>query len=101
MSKHFAGITPVEAGYEKVRIAPEYTLSDSMSCTVPSVKGVITLNYKVNDGKYIINITLPEDIQAEIYIPENAEVYINSEIYYQDGQYVNNNSINNIVFIIK
>ena len=101
MSKHFAGITPVEAGYKKVRIAPEYTLSDIMSCTVPSVKGIITLNYKVNDGKYIINITLPEDIQAEIYIPENAEVYINSEIYYKDGQYVNNNSINNIVFIIK
>ena len=99
MSKHFAGITPVEAGYEKVRIAPEYTLSDSMSCTVPSVKGLITLNYKMNDGKYIINITLPEDIQAEINIPDNAEVYINSDIYYKDSQYVNSDAIDNTVII--
>ena len=99
MSKHFAGITPVEAGYEKVRIAPEYTLSDSMSCTVPSVKGLITLNYKMNEGKYIINITLPEDVQAEIAVPDNAEVYINSDIYYKDNQYVDKDTINNIVII--
>lgn len=99
MSKHFAGITPVEAGYEKVRIAPEYTLSDSMSCTVPSVKGLITLNYKMNEGKYIINLTLPEDVKAEIDVPENAEVYINSDIYYKDNQYVDKDTINNIVII--
>ncbi len=37
MSKHFAGITPLEAGYEKVKIEPQYPLSDSISCTVPSV----------------------------------------------------------------
>ncbi len=99
MSKHFAGITPVEAGYEKVRIAPEYTLSDNMSCTVPSVKGLITLNYKMNEGKYIINITLPEDVQAEIAVPYNAEVYINSDIYYKDNQYVNKDTIDNTVII--
>ena len=99
MSKHFAGITPVEAGYEKVRIAPEYTLSDSMSCTVPSVKGLITLNYKMNEGKYIINITLPEDVQAEIAVPDNAEVYINSDIYYKDNQYVDKEAFDNTVII--
>ncbi len=97
MSKHFAGITPVEAGYEKVRIAPEYTLSDNMSCTVPSVKGLITLNYKMNEGKYIINFTLPEDVKAEIDVPENAEVYINSDIYYKDNQYVDKEAIDNTV----
>ena len=39
MSKHFAGITPLEAGYEKVKIDPQYTLFDTISCTVPGVKG--------------------------------------------------------------
>ena len=37
MSKHFAGITPTRAGYEMTEINPQYTLSDNMSCTVPSV----------------------------------------------------------------
>ena len=88
MSKHFAGITPLSAGYEKVKIDPQYTLSDSMNCTVPSVKGLITLNYEKVDGNYIIDLTLPQDMNAVLYVPTNAVVNINSEPYYQNGEYV-------------
>lgn len=89
MSKHFAGITPLEAGYKKVKIDPQYTLSDSMSCTVPSVKGLITLDYKKSSNDYIINLTLPQDMNAVLYVPTGAIVNINSEAYYQNGEYVN------------
>ncbi len=89
MSKHFAGITPLEAGYEKVKIDPKYTLSDSMTCTVPSVKGLITLNYEKNDTSFVIDLTLPEDVIAVFYVPENATVNINSVLYYQNGEYLN------------
>lgn len=88
MSKHFAGITPIEAGYEKVKIEPQYTLSDSMNCTVPSVKGLITLDYKKTDGDYTINLTLPQNTKAVLYVPTDAVVNINSEVYYQSGEYV-------------
>ncbi len=54
MNKHFAGITPLEAGYEKVKIEPQYTLSYSISCTVPSAKGLITL--KRDCGKSIVKL---------------------------------------------
>ena len=89
MSKHFAGITPLEAGYEKVEIKPQYNLSDIMNCTVPSVKGLITLNYEKNDGDYIIDLTLPQGMKAVLYVPENAVVNINSALFYQNGAYVN------------
>ena len=89
MSKHFAGITPLEAGYEKVKIDPQYALSSSLSCSVPSVKGVITLNYENTDGDYIIDLTLPQDMKAVLYVPTGAIVNINSESYYQNGEYVN------------
>ena len=89
MSKHFAGITPLNSGYEKVKIEPQYALSDSMSCTVPSVKGLITLDYKNTDGDYIINLTLPQDMNAVLYVPTGATVNINSKAYYQNGKYVN------------
>jgi len=92
MSKHFAGITPLEAGYEKVKIEPQYSLQSSMSCTVPSVKGVITLEYECIDGEYLINITLPEGVKADIYVPTNATVSINSVLCYQNGECVNNYS---------
>ena len=94
MSKHFAGITPAQAGYEKAEINPQYTLSDSMTCTVPSVKGLITLDYKKTADKYIINLTLPQDMNAVLYIPDGAEVNVNSSAYFRNGEYVNGNAGN-------
>ena len=87
MSKHFAGITPLEAGYEKVKIDPKYTLSDSMTCTVPSVKGLITLDYKNTNGSYNINLYFSQDMNVVLYIPTGATVNINSETYYKNGEY--------------
>ena len=89
MSKHFAGITPIEAGYEKVEINPQYALSDSMSCTVPSVKGLITLDYKKTAERYIVNLTLPQNMKAVVYVPDSTEVKVNSATYYKDGKYIN------------
>ena len=85
MSKHFAGIAPLEAGYKKVKIDPQYNLSDSISCTVPSVKGLIMLSYEKVDGNYTVNLTLPKDIKAVLYVPADAVVNINSKPYYQNG----------------
>ncbi len=89
MSKHFAGITPIAAGYEKIKIDPQYTLSDTMSCTVPSVKGLITLDYEKNPEGYVINLNLPQDMKAILHVPNNAVVNINSKPYYNNGEYVN------------
>ncbi len=94
MSKHFAGIRPLEAGYEKVEINPQYNLSDSVNCTVPSVKGLITLIYEKTDGVYTINLALPQDMKAVLYVPNNAVVKINSELYYQNGEFVNGENRN-------
>ena len=85
MSKHFAGITPLTAGYEKLKIDPQYDLSDKMNCTVPSVKGLITLDYENTDGKYTVNLNLPQDMKAVLYIPTGADVYINSQAYDGNG----------------
>ena len=100
MSKHFAGIIPLSAGYEKVKIDPQYTMSDSMNCTVPSVKGLITLDYEKTDGEYVINLILPKNTTAVLYAPSNAAVNINSVPYYQNGEYVNN-EIGNVEIVEK
>lgn len=89
MSKHFAGITPLGAGYEKVKINPQYNLYDSLNCTVPSVKGLVTLNYEKTSENYIVDLTLPEGMQAVLNVPVGSIVRINSEVYYQNGAYTN------------
>ena len=87
MSKHFAGVAPIDAGYEKVKIDPQYTLSDGMSCTVPSIKGLIALDYQKTSDGYAVDVTLPQDMNTVLYVPDGAVVKINSEIYYQNGEY--------------
>ena len=101
MSKHFAGVTPIEAGYEKVKIQPQYTLSDRMNCTVPSVKGLITLDYENTDGDYIINLTLPKALKTVLYVPKGAVVNINSEPFYKKGEYVNGDKKGHIEIVEK
>ncbi len=101
MSKHFAGITPFEAGYEKVKIEPQYTLSDSISCTVPSVKGLISVEYEKDSENYVINLTLPQDMKAVLYVPTDAVVNINSEFYYRNGEYVNGDKTGNVEIVEK
>ncbi|MBQ8766820.1 MAG: glycoside hydrolase, partial [Clostridia bacterium] len=91
MSKHFAGITPLEAGYEKVKIDPQYTLSDGLNCTVPSVKGLITLDYKKTAENYVINLTVPEGVHAILYVPTGAVVNVISK---PNGEYINNENTN-------
>ena len=99
MSKHFAGIAPLEAGYEKVKIEPQYALSDSMECTVPSVKGLITLNYEKNANNYAVDLTLPEGTQAVLYVPAGAVVNINSQVYYRNGAYADGNTVGDVEII--
>ena len=101
MSKHFAGIKPLEAGYEKVKIQPRYNLSDSINCTVPSVKGLITLDYEKVDGDYIINLTLPKDLKAVLYVPTQAVVKINGKAYYKNGEYVNGDKKGDVEIVEK
>ena len=92
MSKHFAGITPLEAGYEKVKIEPQYSMYDSLNCTVPSVKGLITLDYNYISDDYVIDLKIPKGVNAVLYVPADSVVRINSKLYYQYGEYVNSGS---------
>ncbi len=99
MSKHFAGITPLEAGYEKVKIQPQYSLSDRLNCTVPSVKGLITLSYEKTSENYAVDLIIPQGTKGVLYVPVGAQVKINSDLYYQNGVYINPEISGNVEII--
>lgn len=96
MSKHFAGIAPVEAGYERVKIDPQYTLSDTLSCTVPSVRGLITLSYEKAADNYTVSLTVPDNMKTDLFVPEGATVTVNSELIYKNGEYVKGSKADDI-----
>ena len=99
MSKHFAGITPLEAGYELVEIKPQYDLFGTLNCTVPSVKGLITLDYENVNGNEMVNLILPSSTTAVLYVPESGIVTLNGELYYRNGEYVS--GATNVEVVVK
>ena len=79
MSKHIAGIKPLSAGYEKIEIKPQYTLHESISCTVPAIIGDIKLGVVTDSEKATVNLEYPENAQVILHVPENAVVTANGK----------------------
>ncbi len=99
MSKHFAGITPLGAGYEKVKIEPQYSISNTLNCTVPSVKGLITLSYEKVGEVFNVSLTLPENTEGVISLPEGATLTLNGTPYFSKGEYASNKGVLEVISI--
>ena len=91
LSKYFAGIRPLKAGYSEFTIRPQMTEPDTIKCTVPSVKGLISVTETKNDSAFVLDAKVPEGTTVFICVPyeEGQTVKLNDSIVYQDGRYVN------------
>ena len=86
LSKYFAGIQPLENGYEEVLIKPTLGTLNKISSNTTTVKGDITLNAERKDGKTIININTPVD--GRIGIEKNGSVsriLVDGKLIFEDG----------------
>ena len=97
MSKYFAGIRPLKAGYSEFIIKPELTSTETVRCTVPSVKGYISVTEKKTDEAFTLDAKIPKNTKAFIYLP-----YTDSQTVKLDGIEIYNNdrfiSANNVEF---
>lgn len=69
MSKYIAGIKPIDTAYEVFEIKPHIGNLKFLQCTVPSVKGDIVLEIRKTDGSVHMDVTIPENTTAEVYLP--------------------------------
>ncbi len=89
MSKYFAGIRPAEPGYGKFIIKPQISSPDTVRCTVPSVKGYITVTETKGGGSFTLDAAVPANTTALIYIPSTAgqKVTLDGQTIYQGGSF--------------
>ena len=87
MSKYFAGIRPLKAGYEKFIIKPQLSGPDTVKCVVPSVRGYIRVTETKTDSGFILDAEVPENTTTVIYVPYNAgqTVKLNGSVIYTDS----------------
>lgn len=69
MSKYIAGIKPLDTAYKTFEIKPHMGELNFIKCTVPSIKGDIALEIKKSDGHINMNVTIPQNTTAEVYLP--------------------------------
>ena len=69
--------------------------------TKNTTNGLFTkLDYEKALDDNTINLTLPQDMKTVLHIPTGATVNINSQAYYQNGEYVNG-EIGNVEIVEK
>lgn len=87
MSKYFAGIEPMESGYEIARIKPNFGKLTKINCKVTTIKGDIKLEAKKSEDEVSMKLEMPT--KGYIGVPkvsENAKVLINNEVVYEEGK---------------
>ncbi len=90
MSKYFAGIRPVKAGYEEYIIKPQISVPDTVKCVVPSVKGYISVRETAADGSFTLEADLPKNATAVIYLPytDGQTVKLDGNTIYKNGSFI-------------
>ena len=90
MSKYFAGVRPVKAGYEEFIIKPQIDKPDKINCVVPTVKGYIKVTEEKTDSGFSLDASIPGDSTALIYLPYSGgqTVSLNGSVIYRDNKYI-------------
>ncbi|MBO4325857.1 MAG: alpha-L-rhamnosidase N-terminal domain-containing protein [Clostridia bacterium] len=80
MSQYIAGVSPVEPGYSVYSVRPALGSLNTVSCTVPSVKGNIIVNVEKGDT-YKLKIESPADTEVIACVPSSGA----GKVIYLDG----------------
>ena len=97
MQKYIAGISPADAGFEKVKIEPNLGSLKNIKSTVNTAKGIVNLEISKNENNIIIKIETPTDISLKLHKEtENYIVFLNNEKCIENSEIIENRLIKNV-----
>lgn len=69
------GVEPLLPGFEKVRIMPQLASLPWAKAVIPTIKGAIKLDIENKKGEYKMQVTIPANMESEVYLPLLAKKY--------------------------
>jgi alpha-L-rhamnosidase len=67
-----AGISPGSPGFGEINIKPTCATTyvpDHVTCSLETVRGTVTADWTRSDSQYSLNVTIPANCSAMVYIP--------------------------------
>ncbi|WP_051697766.1 alpha-L-rhamnosidase C-terminal domain-containing protein [Prevotella sp. 10(H)] len=69
------GVEPLLPGFDKVRIKPQIAFLKCAKAKIPTIKGSINLYIENKTSEYLMQITIPANMESEVYLPRLAKKY--------------------------
>lgn len=92
LSKYVAGIQPLDVAWASYSVCPNLVHMTSLETKVPTVKGNIIAEVKLNNNKYQLHLESPNKTTAVVGIPKHQadiiEVKANGKTIWQKGDFV-------------
>ncbi|MEN8230281.1 MAG: alpha-L-rhamnosidase N-terminal domain-containing protein [Bacteroidota bacterium] len=85
--KNLAGISNIKPGFEEIMIRPTFATSyvpEKVSYSLETIRGIITSSWSRSENSYSLNVTIPVNCVAKVYIP----TFGNSEVSIYEGKTV-------------
>jgi hypothetical protein len=76
ISRKICGIEPLEPSFRKMRIKPHPSDLKWASIKHPTIRGSVKVDFENSDDSFKMNVTIPPNSQADIYIPLNFTDYV-------------------------
>ena len=87
LSQYFAGIEPLEAGYEVISIRPQFGKLTTIKSQVTTVKGEIKLESQKEEDTILLKIDVPSKTRVAIpKMGKNFKIMLQDKVIYQSGK---------------
>jgi alpha-L-rhamnosidase len=74
LSQHALGVQPLEPGFAVARIAPQPAGLSWARGSVPTPRGPISVSWRLSDGEFFLDLTLPPGIPSVIELPQSGKI---------------------------
>ncbi len=94
MSKYFAGIQPLSAGYENASIKPDFGNLNKIECAVNTLHGKINLSAEKSENELTLDIETP--VKTLVAVEKMADKYnikINNKKIFEDANFTNSKNV--------
>ncbi|MFC5407531.1 alpha-L-rhamnosidase C-terminal domain-containing protein [Cohnella soli] len=68
------GVTPMEPGYARIRIAPCPGPLTWAEGTVPTVRGDVRVSWSVREGRFELSVTAPDGVPVVVNLPDGTTI---------------------------